>query len=136
MDQALLTSLQEKVKTGTFGTSDLPDFFEFLAWFGNEDEEMQEEVEDWNGRILFDLAGLGPLWLSVQEGVFETGRGELADADATLRLSAADAIRIFTGDLEADDAFQSGALQVAGEMVAALQLETLLEIAMERLAGG
>ena len=128
-------ALQNKLASGQFGPEDLMPFFEFLARRGNEDEEMQDEVEGWSGVIQFRLEGLGDAWLAVNDGVFEFGRGQ-GDAPAvTLIMPAADAARIFTGQLDPAEALGAGALRIEGDMTAALRLQALVEIAMDALAG-
>ena len=133
MDESTLNSLQASVRAGTFSPAAIPDFFRFLARLGNEDEEMQEEVEGWSGVIDFHLSGLGEFWLAVQDGVFSVGQGGAPAASLTLSLSGEDAARIFTGALDAEEALARGLLRLEGDITAAIRLQTLLEIAMEHL---
>ncbi len=133
MDKMLIQSLRTNFQRGSLAPGDLPMFFNYLAWLGTHDEELQEEVEGWHGSIQFRLEGLGEYWLEVQDGHFRTGEGATDGASVQLRLSASDAVRIFTGALTAEDAFAAGALNIEGDLTAALRLQTWIEIAVERL---
>ncbi len=133
MDKMLIQSLRTNFQRGSLVPGDLPTFFNYLAWLGAHDEELQEEVEGWHGSIQFRLEGLGEYWLEVQDGHFRTGEGAINGASVQLRLSASDAVRIFTGALTSEDAFAAGALAIDGDLTAALRLQTWVEIAIERL---
>jgi len=128
-------ALQSKLASGQFESEDLIPFFEFLAQRGNEDAEMQDEVEGWSGVIQFRLEGLGDAWLAVKDGVFEFGRGQQNAPAVTLTMPAADAARLFTGQLDPAEAVGTGVLRIEGDMTAALRLQALVEIAMDALAG-
>ncbi len=133
MEKVLLQSMRSKIQHGALTPDDLPSFFDFLAWLGDRDEELQEEVEGWRGYVQFQLDGLGQFWLGVQDGRFVTGDGTIAEASVRLRLSANDAVQIFRGALTAEDAFAAGTLAIDGDLTAALRLQTWVEIAIERL---
>ena len=99
----------------------------------NEVEDLTDEVEDWNRRVVFDLEGLGKYWLVVEDGVFSGGEGGLDDANLTLTMSALDAAMVFAGDKDAKAAYMSGALKVAGELPDAVKIQTLIEIVAEEI---
>ncbi len=129
----LRQSLQVRLQSGTFGPEDLMDFFTYLVAFGNADEEMQDEIEGWQGAIQLHLPGADDVWLRIQEGTFELGQGTVAHPAVTLIMSAQDAVRLFTGQLDPAEALGTGALRIEGDMTAALRLQGLLEITMDSL---
>ncbi len=129
----LRQSLQARLRSGAFGPEDLMDFFTYLVAFGNGDEEMQEEVEGWQGTIQMHLPGMGDVWLRVQDGTFVLGQGTAPQPAVTLTMSAQDAVRLFTGQLDPAEALGTGALRIEGDMTAALRLQGLLEITMDSL---
>ena len=133
MDATNKESLQAKMQQGAFSPEDIPDFFAFLAAFGNEDEEMQEEVEDWSGRIQFHVAGVGDFWLGIDGDAFQAHRGVTDAPTVSLSMSGEDAVGIFAGQLDPAEAVGSGALRIEGDVTAALRLQGLVEIAMDHL---
>jgi putative sterol carrier protein len=133
MNQQLKESLNEKIQEGEFDVADIPAYLTLFVEMGNEVEDLQDEVEDWNRRIVFNLEGLGSYWLVVEDGVFSGGEGGLNDANLTLSMSALDAAMVFAGDKDAKAAYMSGALKVAGDLPDAVKIQTLIEIVAEEI---
>ncbi len=133
MNEQLKESLNEKIQDGEFDVEDIPAYLSLFAEMGNEVEDLQDEVEDWNRRIVFDMAGLGKHWIVIEDGQFSTGEGGLDDANVTLTISAIDAAQVFAGDKDAKAAYMSGALKVDGDLPDAVKVQTLIEIVAEEI---
>ena len=133
MNEQLKESLNQKIQGGEFDVADIPAYLTLFVELGNEVQDLQDEVEDWNRRIVFDLAGLGNYWLVVEEGAFSGGEGVVADANLTLSMSALDAAMVFAGDKDAKAAYMSGALKVSGDLPDAVKVQTLIEIVAEEI---
>jgi putative sterol carrier protein len=133
IDQELKETINQKIQGGEFEVTDIPGYFTLFAQIGNETEDGQDEIEDWNRRIHFVMAGLGTYWISVENGRFSTGKGTLEDPNLVLTLDAAQAALIFAGKKDAVAAFMSGALTVQGDLPDALKLQTLIEIVAEEI---
>jgi putative sterol carrier protein len=133
INQNLKEVLNEKIEEGEFDVADIPAYLTLFCEMGNEVEELQEEVADWDRRVNFELAGTNAHWLIIEDGRFSTGAGMLDDADLVLKLDAGNAALIFAGDMDAKAAYMSGALKVEGELPDAVKMQTLIEIVGEEI---
>ena len=133
MNQQLKDTLNTKIQDGEFDVADIPAYLTLFVEMGNEVEDLQDEVEDWSRRIVFDLEALGKYWVVFEHDVFSVGEGGLDDANLTLSMSALDASMVFAGDKDAKAAYMSGALKVAGELPDAVKIQTLIEIVAEEI---
>jgi putative sterol carrier protein len=133
INEELKAALKEKIDAGEFDFADIPAYLTLFCEMGNEVGDLQDEVEGWDRRINFVLAGVNPHWITIEDGRFTTGEGSLEDANLVLILDAANAALVFTGDLDARAAFMSGALKVEGELPDAVKMQTLIEIAGEEI---
>jgi putative sterol carrier protein len=133
IDEELQEALKEKIEAGEFDIADIPAYLTLFCEMGNEVDDLQDEVEGWDRRINFVLAGMNPHWITIEDGRFTTGEGSLEDANLVLILDAANAALVFAGDLDARAAFMSGALKVEGEVPDAVKMQTLIEIAGEEI---
>ena len=133
INQDLKAALNEKIEEGEFDVADIPAFLALFCEMGNEVEELQEEVEDWERRINFVLDGASSHWIIIEDGRFTTGEGTLDDANLVLNLDAVNAAQVFAGDMDAKAAYMSGALKVEGELPDAVKMQTLIEIVGEEI---
>jgi hypothetical protein len=133
IDEELKESVNRKIEDGSFGPVDIPDYLTVFCQLGNDLEELQEEVDGWNRQIAFELAGAGNYWVAVNDGRFTTGKGTLKDQDLLLTIDAIDAARLFSGDLDAEAALNSGALRIFGDLPDAIKVQELFEIAGEEI---
>jgi putative sterol carrier protein len=133
INEQIKESLNEKIQDGEFDVADIPAYLTLFCEMGNEVEDLQDEVEDWNRRIVFDMDGLGKYWIVVEDGQFSTGAGDLDDANVTLTISAIDAAQVFAGDKDAKAAYMSGSLKVDGDLPDAVKVQTLIEIVAEEI---
>ncbi len=129
----LKRAIGAKIAEGDFGPKDIPDYLVVFCETCERSDDALEEVQDWNRRVVFDLAGLGPHWLQVEGGRFATGPGTLEAPDLTLSMPASDAADVFSGDKDAKAAYMAGTLQVQGELPDAIKIQTLVEIVCEEL---
>jgi predicted lipid carrier protein YhbT len=78
-------------------------------------------------RYAFELTGPGGGWLDVRvdDGHLDVGSGPPPEADARLRLCAADFFGVLAGRENADMLFMSGRLEVEGDHSLALKLRRI-----------
>ena len=133
INQDLKEALNEKIEEGEFDVVDIPAYLTLFCEMGTEVEELQEEVEGWERRINFELAGANAHWIIIEDGQFSTGEGALEDANLVLKLDAINAAQVFAGDMDAKAAYMSGALKVEGELPDAVKMQTLIEIVGEEI---
>ena len=133
INEAVKEDLNEKIQEGEFDVADIPAYLTLFCEMGNEVEDLQEEVEDWNRRIHLVLEGLGTYWITIEDGRFATGEGVIENPNLVLTLAALEGAMIFAGDKDAKAAYMSGALKVDGELPDAVKMQSLIEIAIEEI---
>ncbi len=123
----------EKIEEDEFAAADLPEFFGLFCEICNESEDAQDEVEDWDRRVLLNLEGLGHYWLTVVGKRFEYGEGSLDNPDTTLVATGDLAADLFIGKKDATAAYTAGSLKVEGALPDAVMLRGLIEIVREEI---
>ena len=80
-------------------------------------------------QVVNNVPGEGEVkyWTKIDDGSFEGGRGEAADADVTITQEYADAAAINRGELNVQAAFMQGKLKVQGNMGKLLQHQGTLQ---------
>jgi putative sterol carrier protein len=133
INEAVKEELNEKIQEGEFDAADIPAYLTLFCEMGNEIEDLQDEVEDWNRRINLVLEGLGTYWITVEDGRFTTGEGAIVNPNLVLTLDAQEGAMVFSGDKDAKAAYMSGALKVEGDLPDAVKMQTLIEIVVEEI---
>jgi hypothetical protein len=133
LDSSAKDALVRKIRDGDFAASDLPRYLILFCAAGNVEADLQEEVEGWDRRILLQLEGADPVWVSIVKGHFTTGTGAVDRADLTLRMTADEAARILTGDKDAKASYLAGTLIVEGQLPDAIRFQTLVGLVIDAL---
>lgn len=133
IDQKLMQHLRDKIQDDKFTAVDIPSYLTLFCQIGNNVEDIQQEVEDWDCHVALVFADLGSHWLTVSSGRFTCGSGPLDQADLRLSMTAIDATRIFAGREDSQSAFMSGALRVEGELPDAIKLRDVIEMVIEEI---
>jgi len=129
----LKETLNKKIQNGEFQASDFSDYFKVFCHLGNTVEDLQDEVEGWNRNIQIDMDGSGCYWISVNNGEFTTGEGSIDDAHLILSASAEATVKVFSGELDGEAAFLSGALKVSGDLPDAIRFYEMLGLVIEEI---
>lgn len=135
LNEELKQRLAKKISEGEFTASDLPDFLTVFCEVCNESEEVQSEVEAWNAKLQLDITDGDKFWLTIANGNFTCGTGEIEAPDTTLRTSGDVAARVFTGEKDATSAYMDGSLKIGGNQREALKLRGVIGIVLDRLQG-
>ena len=125
--------LAKKIENKEFSSSDLEKYFLIFCEIGRRTEDFQEEIEDWNRVIAFDLEENGIYWIATKDGEVSTGRTQPEKPDLTLTLKIESVLKIFTGDLDPTVALLSGKLKVSGDLPDAMKFGELMEIVAEEI---
>jgi putative sterol carrier protein len=133
VDEALKEKLAEKVDEGTLTPADIPDYMNLFVQICNENEEVQEEVEGWDRTFQFTIEGADNLWMKIEEGKFSTGPGDTAEPDVTLEFDSDTAVGIFSGEIDATQAYMNNELKVIGPLPDAVKFRTLTELVRDEL---
>jgi len=133
MNAELKERLNTKIEEGEFGVSDIPAFLDLFCQLGNDVEDLQDEVEAWNRRLMFVLDGLGTYVITVQDGQFSLHEGMADNVQFVLKMAAVDAAQIFAGNKDAATAYMNGDLVVEGELPDAIKVQTLIEMVIEEI---
>ena len=101
VDEELKSKIVEKIDEGILSPDDIMDYLELLLQICNENEEIQEEVEDWNRTFQCIIKGAEDFWLKIDKQRFSGSKGTVEDPDITLEFDAETAIGIFSGEIDA-----------------------------------
>jgi putative sterol carrier protein len=135
LNEELRQRLAKKISEGEFTSADLPDFLTVFCEVCNESEEVQSEVEAWNAKLQLDITDGDKFWLTITNGNFTCGSGEIEAPDTTLRTSGDVAARVFTGEKDATSAYMDGSLKIGGNQREALKLRGVIGIVLDKLQG-
>jgi putative sterol carrier protein len=133
VDEALKEKLAEKVDEGSLAPADIPDYMNLFVQICNENEEVQEEVEGWDRTFQFTIEGANNLWMKIEGGKFSTGPGDTAEPDVTLEFDSDTAVGIFSGEIDATQAYMNNELRVIGALPDAVKFRTLTELVRDEL---
>ena len=133
VDEALKEKLAEKVDEGSLTPADIPDYMNLFVQICNENEEVQEEVEGWDRTFQFSIEGSDNLWMKIAEGKFSTAAGDTAEPDVTLEFDSDTAVGIFSGEIDATQAYMNNELKVIGPLPDAVKFRTLTELVRDEL---
>ncbi|MHA1819448.1 MAG: SCP2 sterol-binding domain-containing protein [Promethearchaeota archaeon] len=133
VDEELKSKIVEKVEDCSLTPDDLMDFMTLFVQICNENEEIAEEVEGWDRVFQFKIEGAQNIWLKIKDGKFELGEGDLEDMDVTLEMDADTAIGIFSGEIDATQAYMDNQLKVIGALPDAVKFKTLTEMVRDTL---
>jgi putative sterol carrier protein len=135
MDQNLRKSLAAKIDEGEFGVADIEAYLSLFAAVGNENDDLKEEVEDWNRTVVLALAEGDAYWISVKDGAFAAGKGTKEGAELTLRAKGATIAAILCGEKDATMAYTSGSLKIDGKLPDAVKVRSLIGLVREEIEG-
>ena len=135
LNEELRQRLAKKISEGEFTASDLPEFLAVFCEVCNETEEIQSEVEGWNAKLQLDITDGDKFWLTITNGTFTSGSGEIEVPDTTLSTSGDVAARVFTGEKDATAAYMDGSLKIGGNQREALKLRGVIGIVLDKLQG-
>jgi putative sterol carrier protein len=135
LNEELRQRLVKKISDGEFTASDLPDFLTVFCEMCNESEDVQSEAKAWNAKLQLDITDGDKFWLTVADGNFTCGSGEVEMPDTTLRTSGEVAARVFTGEKDATSAYMEGALKIDGKVGDALKLRGIIGNVLDTLQG-
>lgn len=134
VDEALKSKLAQKVDEGGLTPADIPDYMKLFVQICNENEEVQEEVEGWARIFQFSIDGADNLWMKIDDaGKFSTGAGDTAEPDVTLEFDSDTAVGIFSGEIDATQAYMNNELKVIGPLPDAVKFRTLTELVRDEL---
>jgi len=133
LNDELKQGIAKKISEGEFSAADLPDFLTVLCDICNESEDVQGEVEGWNAKLQLDITDGDRFWLTVEDGKFSCGKGDVETPDTTLRTSGVVAARVFAGEKDATSAYMDGSLKIDGKLPDALKLRGIIGTVLEKL---
>lgn len=135
MDQALKEKMVEKLENGEFEVEDIPEYLALFAQLGNENEDVQDEIDGWNKTVVLSLAEGPEYWLRIADAKFESGEGRPADAGLVLKAKGQMVANILCGDQDPTAAYMSGALKIEGGVPDAVRMRGLIALVREELIG-
>jgi putative sterol carrier protein len=135
MDQDLRKKLAGKIDEGEFGVGDIESYLTLFAAVGNENDDVKDEVEDWDRLVVLQLAEGDAYWLKIEGGAFESGKGAPEGATLVLKAKGATIAAILCGEKDATMAYTTGALKIDGKLPDAVKMRSLIGLVREEIEG-
>ncbi len=76
-----------------------------IIWRANRVKEAKDLMKRWNRKVQFDLAGVTPFYVSVQEGLASLVKGKAETSNLTIKGSRNGFRKIIKGELKFEEAF-------------------------------
>ena len=105
-----------KIKAGTFGLEDIPDYLELLVSACNNHPKIQKKSRKANLVFQFQVEGGTDFWIRIDRGRFSTGQGTVDNVNVTIRMDLRIAPGIFSGQVNAASAYMAKELAFIGPM--------------------
>ncbi|HMF31739.1 MAG TPA: SCP2 sterol-binding domain-containing protein [Candidatus Lokiarchaeia archaeon] len=134
VDLAVAKEMRDKLANNTFQKEDIPGYVALVTDIGNENPDMAKEVIDWD-RITqvivmdSDIA----VWIQTQGGKYSWGPGINSSPNLTFRIKNEVAADIISGRLDANKAYITGELILAGDPIDGARFRTMRELAYDIL---
>jgi len=131
MDENIKLDLINKIKKGLFEIEDFNNFIEFLAVICNESDEIKQELEDENLTIQLAIEHSIFAWIKVDSGNISAGQGEIENSDVTIHMTENVCQKLFSGEIDAVEAYKSGSLKIEGPIALALKFKEIISMVKE-----
>jgi len=105
-----------KVKSGTFGLEDIPEYLEVLVEICNENKKIQSKSKKSKLNFQFKIIPGPGFWIKIDNGKFSTGEGILETNDVLIEMDKSIAAGIFTGEVNAASAYMSKQIKFIGPL--------------------
>ncbi|NVM30342.1 MAG: SCP2 sterol-binding domain-containing protein [Candidatus Helarchaeota archaeon] len=115
---------------------DLPSFLDFFVKFSNESEDLQDEIEGFNIIYKFHIKDTPEnewFWISIENGIFNTGMGNNTNADIIFQGTKNLILRIITQETDLPTEYMSKKLSVTGSLEDLQKFHIILELFYEEL---
>lgn len=120
VDLELALEVKEMTENGTMKDNprNILKLMELMKQITDEDEELKEELGDTDkitGQMIITDKDF-KYWLSIGEGIFEYGEGEIDDPSFTMSATWEVMGGIMSGDIDGTTAYMSGDLNIEGDL--------------------
>ncbi len=134
VDKDLLRDLKAKMEAGPAGAD--PSYtlkaFELFKQLAAENEEIGEMARELDLKAQVVISGTDKkYWIVVSRGEITYGEGTIASPTITLTSRMEVAIGMLYGEFNPVSAYMAGDVVIEGHLPAAIQLQELIEVALE-----
>ncbi|MHA1372491.1 MAG: SCP2 sterol-binding domain-containing protein [Promethearchaeota archaeon] len=133
IDKNLLNDLMEKMENGTMSVADIPKYLDLIKQVANSSEDIQEEIEDWDCVIQFNVIDELKAYVIVKDGKLDIGVGEHDNPTITLMMSGPTAIGLFSGEIDGTSAYMAGEITIDGPLPEAIKFNNISGMIREEL---
>ncbi|MHA1338555.1 MAG: SCP2 sterol-binding domain-containing protein [Promethearchaeota archaeon] len=131
MNEEIKQKIIEKIKNNSLQIEDIEDFLRLIADISNSDEDIQEELENFNCVYQFNIQDGPAYWLKIENGKLTTDKGYLEDAEVVLTMGKETALKLFAGEMDPTKEYLDGNLKITGPIPNAIKLRVILEMIRE-----
>jgi len=132
-DPGLKSRVAWKIKTGSFGLEDIPEYLEVLVEACNAHPKIQKKSKKSLLVFQFEVEGGSDFWIRIDRGIFSTGQGSSDKADVTIRMDRRIAPGIFSGQVNAASAYMAKELAFIGPMKHGIAFRTWVNLVRQEL---
>ena len=88
----------------------------FVIWRANRIDDSKTLMKRWNKRIQFDVSGVAPFYVQIQEGIASLKKGKPDKTDLTIKGSKKGFYKIMRGELKFEEAFLRKQFETIGSI--------------------
>ncbi len=133
VDKALAKELKDKIEKDSITVADIPKYLNVIKEVAKESEEIQDEIDGWVKTVQFKVIDKLDAWISFDNGEVDVAVGNKVNADVTLTMDEATAVRLFAGRVDGASAYMAGSLKVVGPLPDAIKFNTVSNIIRDEL---
>ncbi len=126
--------LVKKWEDETFAYADVSTFLTLAAEFGNENEDIQEELEDMGSKsYLFKVEGKEDFWLKIEDSKLSSGMGSIENPTIVYSMKEPICVGVLSGQMDSTAVYMKGDLKMDGALKDGAGFVSLLEMIREEM---
>ncbi|MHA1221224.1 MAG: oxidoreductase, partial [Candidatus Heimdallarchaeota archaeon] len=122
-----------KIKSGTFGIEDIPEYMEVMRDICNENPRIQSKSKKSVLAFQFKIVPGPSFWIKINNGKFTIGDGTLEHNDVIIEMNKNIAAGVFTGDVNAAAAYMSKQIKFIGPLRHGMKFQQWTNTVMKEL---
>ncbi len=106
-----------------------------VFWRANRIKEARALMKGWNRKIQFDVEGMNPFYVMVQEGLASLVKGGYENPDLTIKATTKNFRKILEGEIKFEEAFLLKQVEAIGSIRDAAIFKRIVGVVLESHKG-
>ena len=106
-----------------------------VFWYSNRIGEAKALMKGWNRKVQFDVEGMSPFYVMVQEGRSSLSKGKAEKPDVVIKANKNNFKKILRGELKFEEAFVRKQFEAIGPIHDAAKFKRIVGIVLESHKG-